>query len=300
MPGKELKFLWRVVVPIFVAVIGGVVVAFIAQQGRFAPKSISLSERTPPPKQSATAAGGPTPPDRQSAVETRRTGLTLRVDSDPEGADIYLDWRFRGKTPVLLKRAQIAGLLVAVKEGRRAAFRRIHNGETGGVQFDLPSESTRPRARLLLVISEGAPGETFPSLRGTLVKEGFTILGPEEAREFQQELKRAGGLSHQGLRAWARARFETDLLVLAHFHHSSRQLSEQEFGYPGVGEAVKGAVRTKIGIEMEVVDLRSGDHLTAITGTGVGFALDRGRSFQKALTQAADESARLLRQRILG
>jgi hypothetical protein len=134
-----------------------------------------------------------------------------------------------------------------------------------------------------------------------LVKEGFTILGPEEAREFQQELKRAGGLSHQGLRAWGRARFETDLLVMARFRQSSRQLSEQGFvGYPGVGEEVKGAVRTEIGIDMEVIDLRSGGHLTAITSTVVAFALDRGQSFQKALTQAAAESARLLRQRILG
>jgi hypothetical protein len=145
--------------------------------------------------------------------------------------------------------------------------------------------------------AEGAASDAFFSLKSRLVEEGFTVLGQEEAHEFQREVSRAGGLSHRGLRAWARARFDTDLVVTARVRQSSRELSEQELGYLGIRDAVKGAVRTEVDIDLEVVDLRSGDHLAAVSGKGRGFALDRAQGFQKALTQAVTESAKLLRER---
>ena len=227
------------------------------------------------------------------------TTISVEVHSEPEGAEVYFDWSLKGRTPLRLEGRQISGLLVMVKEGHRAGFRRIDTREGGQVEFTLPPEGRRPRTRLLLV-AEGLSGEAFATLRGRLVEEGFSILGLEEAREFQRELDRAGGLSHRGFRAWARARFDTDLLVMARVRQSSRELSEQELGFLGIREAVKGAVRAEVGIDLEVLDLRSGDHLAAVSGKGSGFALDRAQSLQKALTQAATDSAKLLRQRLQG
>ncbi len=227
------------------------------------------------------------------------SAAVVQIRSDPPGADTYLDWKPQGQTPVPIEGKEIRGLLVVVKEGHRAGFRRIDAREEGGVEFTLPPDAPRTRTRLL-VVAEGTAADAFSSLRSRLVEEGFTVLGEEEAREFQREVRRAGGLSHRGLRAWARARFDTDLLVTARVRQSSRELSGQELGYLGIREAVKGAVRAEVGIDLEVVDLRSGDHLAAASGKGSGFALDRAQGFQKALTQAATESAKLLRERIRG
>lgn len=235
-----------------------------------------------------------------SVEPPRPVRVSLEVKSDPEGAEVFVDWALRGRTPVQLEGEKIRGLLVVAKEGRQAGFRSISYRESAVLNLNLPPESTRSRTRLLLLVSEGASGEAFSSLRSRMVEEGFTVLGLEEAKEFQREVSRAGGLSHRGLRAWARARFDTDLVVTARVRQSSRDLSDQELGYLGIREAVKGAVRAEVGIDLEVVDLRSGDHLAAVSGKGSGFALDPTQGFQKALSQAASESAKLLRQRIRG
>jgi len=244
-----------------------------------------------PVSESRSGAGPPT--------GTRPSAVVVEIRSNPQGADTYLDWKPRGQTPVRIEGKEISGLLVVAKDGHRAGFRRVDIREGGEVEFVLPPDGNRPRTRLLL-ISDGGPSESFPSLRSRLVEEGFTVLGGEEAGEFQRELQKAGGLSHRGFRAWARARFDTDLVLLARFRQSSRELSGQELAYLGIREAVKGAVRAEVGIDLEVVDLRSGDHVTAVSAKGSGFALDRAQGFQKALTQAASESAKLLRQRIQG
>jgi hypothetical protein len=237
-------------------------------------------------------------PDERSPARTQSSAV-VEVWSDPQGADTYLDWKPIGPTPVRFEGKEISGLLVVVKDGYRTAFKRIAGLGEGRVAFTLTPEHKRPRTRLLLVV-EDPLGEAFAELRGHLVKEGFSVLGPEEAQEFQRELRRAGGLSHRGFRAWARARFDTDLLVTAKFRRFTQELGDQELGYPGVREAVKGVVRAEVTVDLEVIDLWSGDHLAAVSGKGSGFALDFDQSVQQALTQAATESAKLLRQRLQG
>lgn len=231
---------------------------------------------------------------------TQPPAVILEIRSNPPGADTYLDWKHKGQTPVTLQGTDVSGLLVVVKEGYRAAFRRIDSSEGGQVEFALPTDKARSRTRLLLLAPENTSSDAFSSLRSRLIEEGFTVLGTEEAMEFQQERSLASGLSHRGLRAWARARFDTDFLVTVRFRQSSRELSDQEMGHRDIGEAVKGIVRTEVGVDLEVVDLRSGDHLAAVSGKGSGFAMDKAQGLQKALWQAAKESVKLLRQRIQG
>jgi len=255
--------------------------------------------KTQKSKQPTASVGEMAPGVRQSGGKPP-SGVAMEVRSDPQGAEAYLDWKPKGQTPVALEGKEVRGLLVVMKEGHQAGFRKIDTRGGEKVEFTLPPEGKRSRTRLLLTAPEGTSNEATSSLRSRLVEEGFTVLGPEEAREFQQELTRAGGLSHRGFRAWARARFDTDLLLTARVRQSSRELSDQELGYLGIREAVKGAVRTEVGIDLEIVDLRSGDHVTAVSAKGAGFALDRTDGFQKALSQAASESAKQLRQRIRG
>lgn len=260
--------------------------------GREEVRSVELATQPPTAESGQISA-------RPSTEVPRPTEIAVAVYSEPEGAEVYLDWVPMGRTPLRLEGRQIGGLLVLAKENYRAGFRRIDTREGDQVEFTLPSEGRRPRTRLILV-SESPSGDDFTALRGRLAEEGFSVLGLEETREFQQEWSRAGGLSHRGFRAWARARFDTDLLVTARFHQSSRDLSEQELGFLGIREAVKGAVRAEVAVDLEVMDLRSGDHLAAVSGNGSSFALDRAQSYQKALRQAASESAKRLRQQLRG
>lgn len=240
------------------------------------------------------------PPASQQQPESQPSTMVMEIRSDPSDADTYLDWKPRGQTPVSLRETNIGEFVVVVKEGYRAAFRRIDTREGGQVMFALLPDRARSHTRLLLLAHENTSDDAFSSLKSRLVEEGFTVLGTEEAKEFQQELSRAGGLSHRGLRGWARERFDIDLLVLARFRQSNRELSDQEVGHLGIREAVKGIVRTEVSVDLEVVDLRSGDHLGIVSGKGSGFAMDRAQGFQKALTSAITESAQLLRKRIRG
>jgi hypothetical protein len=255
--------------------------------------------KTQKAKTSVVVGQGGTP-SAPVAVGGQPTKQVLSVRSDPQGADAYLDWKAVGATPVTLEGRVSGGLLVVVREGRQAGFRRLTAAETSYLEFSLPPESSRSRVRLLLVMAEGLPGDSFAALRTRLVEEGFTVLGPEEATEFQQEVARAGGLSHRGLRAWARSRFDTDLVVTARFRETSRPLGDQELSYLGIREAVKGAVRSEASVDLDVVDLRSGDYVTAVSTKGSGIAMDQAQGSQKARAQAAAESSKLLRQRLRG
>lgn len=239
-------------------------------------------------------------PVSQLQPGTQPSAMVIEIRSDPSSADTYLDWKSRGQTPVSLKGTNISELVVVVKEGYRAAFRRIDTRDWGQVKFALLPDRAHSRARLLLLAHENTSDDAISSLRSRLVEEGFTVLGTEEAKEFQQELSRAGGLSHRGLRGWAREKFDTDLLVLARFRQSNREVGDQEPGVSGIREAVRGIMRTEVSVNLEVIDLRSGDHLGEVSGTGSSFALDRAQGFQKAMTQAITESAKLLRKRIRG
>ncbi len=293
MEANRSKSLWGWIAGVGGSIIAAVVAVIIIQ-------SILAPEPTSLPNGGILAGQQPAPTDEQLRSQPPPTTTGLKVGSDPAGADTYLNWKLEGKTPVWLEGKKIKGLLVVIKEGHRAGFRQIDSQGGGEIKLALLPDITRPRTRALLVISDGGSDEAFSSVRTSLAKQGFMILGQEDTKVLQSELYRAGGLSHKGLRAWARVRFDTDLVLSASLRHSSRKLSEQEFGFTGIREAVKGAVRTEVSIDLYLIDLSSGEYLASVSGTGVSFALDPDHSFEKAVNQAANESAKLLQERING
>jgi PEGA domain-containing protein len=254
----------------------------------------------PPPKERhrVVAPGGTVAYVNVPPTSSGSVAAMVSVRSEPDAADAYLDWRPRGRTPTTFDRTGVSSLLVVVRDGYRAAFKRVESYSESEIRFALQLDVARSRQRLLLVASGGGSGDVVAALRGQLIEEGFSVLGAEEAREFQREVGRAGGLSNRVLRAWARSCFDTDVLLTARVQQSSRNLADQEFGYQDVKEAVKGGVRAEVEIVVEVTDLRSGDSIAAVSTKGSAFALDRAQGFQKATTQAATESAKLVRQKI--
>jgi hypothetical protein len=223
-------------------------------------------------------------------------GVHLDLRSTPDRADLFLDWVPKGRTPVRLEGRTIAGLLVVMKDGYQPQFRHIHYAQSASLpEIILVPEPPRLRTRFLLLAAEGASGEAMAALVTRLGQEGFTTIGDPEVQEFQQALRQAGGLSHPALRAWAWAKFHTDLLVTARVRQSTREINKQDFGGPGIREVLHGVEQAEVYIALEVHDMRSGDHVTVVTGKGEAFTLDRGQSVQKALSEAVTEIVQKLR-----
>lgn len=226
--------------------------------------------------------------------------VSLELRSDPAGAEVFLDWVPKGRTPLLLIGKSIGGLLVVVKEGQQAWFRKINYQGSAVLDLNLPAERSYSKTHILLLVSGDGAEEAFSPLKGLLEGEGLTVFGKDEAKDLQQELTPAGGISHPEFRAWARARFDTDLLVTVRFHPNVRELDDQELRYLGIEGKVKSAVRTEVTLAWEVVDLRSGDHLAVVSGKGSSLAFDRVEGLQKALRKAAADTATVLRRKIQG
>jgi hypothetical protein len=146
-----------------------------------------------------------------------------------------------------------------------------------------------------VLAAEGASDESIAALVNHLGQEGFTTIGDQAVKEFQQALLQAGDLSHPALRAWARAKFNTDLLVTARVRQSTREVSKQNFGGPDIRKVLQGIEQAEAHIALDVQDMRSGDQLIVVTGRGEAFTLDRAQSVQKALTEAATEVVKKLR-----
>lgn len=254
-------------------------------------------ELTPAAEDSAAMQRSPLP------VEPPHGGngltlVSLEVRTEPAGAEVFLDWTRKGKTPLRLEGERIGGLLVVVKAGHQAWFREVSYQASDALALELPPEPLHPPTRLLLMIAgEPSSGSLF-SLKDSLGQEGFVVLGSEEARDFAEREEQAKGLSHEGFRAWARARFDTDLLVRAQVQQSSREIAAQELGFPEIREAAKGTIRAHARFELRVFDLRSGTQVATVSGQGDSFALDRAQGMQKALVQASMAVAQELRQQV--
>jgi len=226
---------------------------------------------------------------------------TLTILSDPSGADVYLNWSHQGITPLSIKGKAGNGLLVVMKEGFVPQSKEIDLDQVGEIPFTLQTEThIKPGKVLLLLPDERQNKENFDLLRSHLLKEGLSVAGVQESDIFKKEMQRAGGLSNKAFRAWTRARFGVDILAKADVYLHTKDLGKQAYGYEGIQESLQGTYRTEAKIEVETIDLRTGDHTASFSATAAAFANDESRSAHEALGKAATRTARLARQKISG
>lgn len=221
----------------------------------------------------------------------------LRVQSSPAGAEIYLNWQPKGRTPASFQQAELNGLLVLIKDGYEAIFQSLDSSQNTGLDFSLKPETTRPAARMILLSNTNA--ESFSVLRNQLSEEGFTIVTIEQSEELKTESSKAGGVSNRAFRAWVRAKYDADYLTVADLQQSIRESGDQDIGNSRAQEALRGVYRANVTVHIEVFDLRSGNQIANASGKGNDFALDRQQAFEKALIQATSQSAKLLHEKIL-
>jgi hypothetical protein len=257
-----------------------------------------ISAQPPGEQKAGDPAVHPSGSGEDSAGKPRVPTGRVKVESTPAGAEVFIDWSLKGRTPLELGSQGMKGVLVLVKDGYEARYQRLSGSESGKLEFDLKNNHVRESRRLLLVQEEGAAAELFQTVRQALADHGYSPLGIEEAGELRVEIGRAGGVSNQALRAWARTRFDADILVTLRSRQSVGQLDQQEFGHPDVRDAVKGIGKVEVRIELEATDLRSGNQIAMVTGNGKSFAQDRVRGVGEATSKAASEAARNLSERV--
>lgn len=223
--------------------------------------------------------------------------ILVEIKSEPPGANVYLDWSLKGQTPVRLTGRNIAGFLVVAADGYEPHFEAFQQRADTSVALILLPEQTRSTRNLLLVPRAGVNNRIFDILRTSLVDEGFMVGTLGDATEFERTLRQAGALTNTGLRAWARAQFDTDRLVTATMTMSTQDLGEKDFGLEGVAAAVRGVFRSDTRLEMQVFDLRTGRQLASVVGTGSSMKPDSTRSQRAAVQEAITNGSELFRRR---
>jgi hypothetical protein len=206
----------------------------------------------------------------------------------PEEADVFLDWTFKGRTPLLLNGATITGLLVVAKDGYQPWFGEINYREDRDLPLTLTSRASYPSHRVLLVPQTPTTLNTLDQLRTKLSEGGFSIPSGDDVRVFEEAERTAGGLTNMGLCAWARARFDTKVLIKAKIREEQRDLAAQS---PVLG----GTVRVVAHADFDVYDLARGKHVTLISATGSAFALDHAHAFEQAMAKAVHEATAKLK-----
>jgi hypothetical protein len=256
----------------------------------------------PSPAPSATPV---TPPADTHRHRDTQNGLTatpsgLEVRSDPEDAEVYIDWQLKGRTPVFLKSPPSRGFLVVAKEGYRPALRDVH--ASGVTRFIVPlsPDQSRQSSQALLFVSSESPDRICEGLRSELLQAGIEVLGAREAIELRRAIKAAGSIRHPGLRAWARATFETDYVLDASCRASVRDLSSQLSTSAPLQNATQGVVAAEVTVDLSIFDLRQGTTAPMVSRTVRDFALESRQAIQKALQQAVQDAAPALRERLSG
>jgi hypothetical protein len=220
---------------------------------------------------------------------------SLEIQSDPAGAEVYLNWRLRGKTPVSLQNPPSRSRLVITKEGYRPVIRDVEDGAVR-IEASLSRESPRPASPLLVLISAQEPARVCEGLRSYLAQAGLEVLGEREAKNLQQAVRAAGSLQNPGLRAWARAAFGTDYVLEASCRASTRDLSNQLATSAPLQNAAQGVVTAEVTVDLSLFDLRRGTPAPSLSKTTRDFAFDPQQAIQKALRGAVQEASPLLRE----
>jgi hypothetical protein len=219
-------------------------------------------------------------------------GVWMQVRSEPESADVYFNWAHKGKTPLWLNGAEIAGLLLIVKDARAAWFHDITPNHNGALSATLGAIPPRPRSQLMFTLAASSPEGAFAVLRSRLAASGFTIPEATAAADFQRMAQAAGGVSNDGFRAWARAKFSSDTWLRASVRERHRDLGAQS-------RVLAGSVRVFVELDFDVYDLTSGEHRALINAAESAFAIDPAQGFQKALDAAAVAAVDKLRARMV-
>jgi hypothetical protein len=213
----------------------------------------------------------------------RNFGIWLKITSEPAHAEVFFNWNSLGSTPLWLNSERLSGFLVVAKDGHDAWYGQITYHENQEFTARLSPRPPPTSTRLALFPATDLTHRVWSFLRADLLKYGFTVVGAEDADEFQRIERDAGGLANPGFRAWARAKYGSDFLLRASVREQSRGLNV-------ASSALADTLRVFVDIEFDLYDLATGEQMALITATASTFATHHERGLHEALAAAVADA----------
>lgn len=233
--------------------------------------------------------------------ETNTLQEIISITSDPVGADVYLNWKQLGVTPLSINKNESKGILVVTKDGFVADEKVIDDSQNDNIQFTLRPETETKSYNILLIIEEDKPNrENFLILRNKLLEDGLHVIDWAETQTILKEIKQAGSLSNKAIRAWANTKFGVNTAMISHLMLVTKDLGNQKYGYEEIQKSLSGTYLTEATITTEIINLRTGEIKASFTKTASSYANDEATSVINATTEATGLSANAAKQNIKG
>ena len=210
----------------------------------------------------------------------------LTITTEPEGADLFLDWEWLGATPLTLSLRPEAGTLLVQRRGYRASWL---NAQTISIDDDtlelqLKRDNTASNRTILLASGNWQP-DNLVAIK-TLTREAGLI--PIDATPaLRQAVNAVGQTDHPAVMAWARARFDAGYLIDVRFFRKIRDLGQQPLA-DSLRNALSHFFKADVTIELSLFDLRTHMVLGTASAKSSGSALDGDRAWQRALESALE------------
>lgn len=157
------------------------------------------------------------PPVATQPIPTQESQL-VRVETEPPGAEVYLNWERMGTTPLELKQIRSGQQIYIMLPGFASRAREV--AEPRDLLFKMAKEKEDLNPLRLLVGAVGG-GQDAEQLRriltSQLVQEGFYVIPPNEFVDFQDRLIGATLDQRGPLLDWYRTRMSAFLMIVLRF-----------------------------------------------------------------------------------
>ena len=221
---------------------------------------------------------------------------TIRIETDPDSADIYFDWQPHGRAPVVLSGRPVRGLLVAVGDGTTGAVRQINAARDTSLMIPLRPHSFDGDPQVV-VLDDGLPaGMTAGTIRAALADEGIPALSNLEVERVLEAASQAGGLGVPAYRFWVVRQYDVGWVLEVSGSIQSQTVTATEVGANRLGDLLVGSWRSRARLQASLTNLLSGSSPQAFRGDQSFVSRDSTASAIEAFTRASRELASQVRE----
>lgn len=223
----------------------------------------------------------------------------VTVESSPPNADVYLNWKHIGKTPLTITQPRTEAVLVVALNGYVPQYKDISEVTNQTISLNLRPEEAGAKTFLTLEMRNSTNLDVSASLRSELLKRKLSVAGAIEEREFKKQLETAGGITNEAFLSWARARFGIQYAIFTKANVSAIELGKVDVGYERIQQSVQGMVRNELILDVEILDLTSGRNIATFTSKTHETVDKSMTDISSLLRQACSQIARKISQEVL-
>lgn len=221
------------------------------------------------------------------------------VRTDPAGAQVYLNWEYKGETPLILGDLTPGQILLVLKTGYEGRYRKIDTQRS--FYFKLaPAKPIETRRILLQVIGEEASKFRY-QLVERLIGAGFFIFTEDDIESFANELTTAVSKARDAFLAWAWTQYRSHLWIIVSLPGADPQLdSSQSLIRDDLMSLPESFLAGRPSISLRIIDLRDGELFYHAYLDATDFFSGRAQNRTRARDRLTKEITMILHDQILG